>query len=148
MTKHGTFFWNELTTSNLRRSKSFYEKLIGWKTEAMPMPGGTYTLLKVPGETQPAGGAYQMPKGWGGPDMWMSYVAVDDVDASATKAKKLGGSVMKPPFDIPGVGRMCVITDPGGAHLYLITPVPMEAPPAKPKAKAASKAKPRKARKG
>jgi predicted enzyme related to lactoylglutathione lyase len=40
--------------------------------------------------------------------------AVDDADATARKAKELGGNVLVPPFDAPWV-RMTVISDPAGA---------------------------------
>jgi predicted enzyme related to lactoylglutathione lyase len=55
------------------------------------------------------------------PPLWGSYVTVADVDAAAKKAVELGGRVYKEPEDIPGVGRCCVVGDPQGAFLALIT---------------------------
>ena len=52
---------------------------------------------------------------------WSSYVAVDDVDAAAGRVEGLGGKVSVPPMDIPNTGRFCVVTDPTGASLSLIT---------------------------
>jgi predicted enzyme related to lactoylglutathione lyase len=152
MTTQGKFHWNELTTGNVRSARSFYSALIGWTTEDMPMADGTvYTLLKTADAgAPPAGGIFKAPKGWNAPDMWMAYVEVDDVDAAAAKVKKLRGSIMRPPFDVPGVGRICFVTDPGGACLGLITPAAMAAPPAKTRKTQAAKprksgpAKPRK----
>jgi predicted enzyme related to lactoylglutathione lyase len=46
------------------------------------------------------------------------------VDACAAKVEPAGGKVAAPPFDIPGIGRMCVIIDPQGAALALMTPSP------------------------
>jgi hypothetical protein len=46
---------------------------------------------------------------------------VDDVDDRAAKVKELGGTVCVPPTDIPNVGRFCVINDPTGAAVSLIT---------------------------
>ena len=40
--------------------------------------------------------------------------AVDDADATASKAAELGGKVIVPPFDAPWV-RMTIISDPQGA---------------------------------
>jgi len=34
----------------------------------------------------------------------MPYIAVDDVDVRVKKATKAGAQVMKPAFDVPGVG--------------------------------------------
>ena len=80
---------------------------------------GTYTMFKK-GE-QPVGGMMAMPPdcGEGVPPHWMSYIAVDDVDASTAKVEQLGGKVRVPPTAIPNVGRFSVITDPTGATISL-----------------------------
>ena len=36
------------------------------------------------------------------------------------KAKELGGQEVAPPFDVEGVGRMAVLTDPVGAAFNLM----------------------------
>jgi hypothetical protein len=48
------------------------------------------------------------------PAHWSVTFAVDDADATAERAAKLGGEVVVSPFDAPWV-RMTVITDPQGA---------------------------------
>ena len=48
------------------------------------------------------------------PPHWSVTFAVDDADATASKASELGGTVIVPPFDAPWV-RMTVISDPQGA---------------------------------
>jgi predicted enzyme related to lactoylglutathione lyase len=55
------------------------------------------------------------------PPNWGAYVTVDDVDATAVLAEKLGGKILVPPTDIPTVGRFSVIQDPQGAVLSAIT---------------------------
>ena len=57
------------------------------------------------------------------PEAWMSYLAVDDVDARVKKALAAGAKLMKPIFDIPDVGRLAILTEPGGAGVGWITPV-------------------------
>jgi predicted enzyme related to lactoylglutathione lyase len=52
----------------------------------------------------------------------MSYIAVDDVDARVGKATKAGAKLMKPAFDVPGVGRIAILTQPGGAGIGWMTP--------------------------
>jgi len=54
------------------------------------------------------------------PPHWGSYITVDDADASAKRVKALGGKIIVPPTDIPGVGRLAVIQDPQGAVVSLI----------------------------
>lgn len=125
--KQGVFSWNELMTRDVEGAKAFYGKLLGWTMEDKPMPemGMTYTLVKV--GDRAVGGIMAMPsEGRDMPSVWGSYVSVDDVDAAAKQAVALGGTVYKEPTDIPGVGRFCVIGDPQGAFLSLITFVPME----------------------
>ncbi len=124
MAAHGTFYWNELATTDVDGAKDFYSKVIGWDFDTMPMPdGGTYWILKAGDEM--AGGLMAMPAAApaGTPPHWMSYIAVDNVDEAVAKAGDLGGAVLAEPFDIPDVGRMGVIRDPQGAVVSLMTPV-------------------------
>ena len=127
MPKHGEFCWNELGTTNVEACKSFYSGLLGWKfKENTPMacPDGSemiYSEISVDGQKQ-FGGMFQMGKEFGEiPSHWMSYVAVDNVDATAEKVTELGGSIYVPPTDIPNTGRFCIIKDPAGAIISLIT---------------------------
>ncbi len=52
----------------------------------------------------------------------MSYVSVASADETATKAKSLGGKVMRDPFNVMDVGRMAVIHDPTQAVFALWEP--------------------------
>jgi hypothetical protein len=72
---------------------------------------------------QHVGGIYKTGPEYGGgaPPHWMAYVAVEDVDAKAAQVAELGGKVCVPPTDIPNTGRFCVINDPTGATISLIT---------------------------
>ena len=117
---HGAPSWSELITTDPSAAADFYGKLLGWKFESMEMPGGVYRVVKV-GETAVAGimgqplGAPAMPPAWG------TYVTVDNVDESGKRAAELGGKLIVPPSDVPGVGRFAVIQDPQGALLNLMT---------------------------
>jgi predicted enzyme related to lactoylglutathione lyase len=118
---HGAFSWNELMTTDPEKAKAFYTALLGWTLEEAPMGHTDYALVKAGG--RPMGGIMGIPPQApaGMPPHWGVYVTVDDVDASAKKAAELGGNVCVPPTDIAGVGRFCVIADPQGAVLSLIT---------------------------
>ena len=122
MASHGHFHWNELLTRDVERAKKFYQDTIGWSFSAMPMESGTYWLAMVDG--QPVAGLFPLtPQYDGVPECWMSYLAVDDVDARVKKATAAGAKLMRPAFDIPGVGRIAILTEPGGAGIGWITPV-------------------------
>jgi predicted enzyme related to lactoylglutathione lyase len=121
---HGTFYWNELLARNIEGAKKFYKDTLGWSYDAMPMPGGaTYWVAKM--GDQPVGGLFDItgPDYKDVPESWMSYIAVDDVDARLKKAVAAGAKVMKEPFDVPGVGRIAVLLEPGGAGVGWMTPV-------------------------
>jgi uncharacterized protein len=98
--EHGTFYWNELMTRDV----------------------STYWLANM--DCEPVAGIFDIS----GPEYgqvlesWMAYLAVDDVDARVAQAVKAGAKVMKPTFDVPGVGRIAILTEPGGAGIGWMTP--------------------------
>ncbi len=120
MKQHGAFSWNELMTTDVEAAKAFYGDLFGWTLENMPTNDMTYTMAKA-GDREVAGLMAMPPEAGTMPPTWGAYVTVDDVEASAKQAEALGGKIMLAPRDIPDVGRFCVICDPQGATLSLIT---------------------------
>jgi len=127
MPENGEFCWTEIATDTLETCKTFYTKVFGWqfkKSEATGMEGFEYLEFGADVEKQ-FGGMFQMkPEFYGGetPKPHMNiYVAVDDADATASKAFDLGGTILSPPSDIPNVGRFCRIKDPTGAEFFIIT---------------------------
>ena len=52
-----------------------------------------------------------------------AHLAVDNVDERVKKAVAAGAKLMKPIFDVPDVGRIAILTEPGGAGVGWITPV-------------------------
>jgi len=126
MTAHGAFHWNELMTRNVDKAKAFYKKTLGWSYDDMPMgePYGTYTIIKS--GDQMVGGMMPMagPMFEGVPEHWFCYIAVDDVDKRVKMLKDAGGKVERDPWDVPGVGRIAIVTDPNGATQGWMTPAP------------------------
>ena len=120
MKQHGAFSWNELMTTDVSAAKAFYGDLFGWVLEDMQANDMGYTMAKAGGK-EVAGIMAMPPEAGKMPPMWGAYVTVDDVEASAKQAEALGGKILIAPRDIPDVGRFCVICDPQGATLSLIT---------------------------
>ncbi len=119
--KHGEFCWNDLATTDIQASQNFYAELLGWKIKEQEAGGVIYNEISLDGQTA-FGGVWKLTADMGDvKPHWMSWVAVDDVDVSAAKVTELGGSVCVPPTDIPKTGRFCVINDPTGATISLIT---------------------------
>jgi uncharacterized protein len=133
--EHGSLNFNVLSTRDLNRAKTFYGAVFGWET--LPLPSGTMWTLPGYGDhlEQATPGLRQnmeqmgAPKGFidvvaavnsipandsSTPANWGVTFAVDDADAIAKKAKKLGADIVAGPLDAPWV-RMAVIKDPQGA---------------------------------
>ena len=106
----------ELNTTDLEKAKAFYSQLFDWKTQDMPMPQGTYTLIDVGGGTGGGMMAQPMP---GAPSAWLPYVEVGDIEASTEKARSLGATVCKEVTEVTDMGWLSIITDPTGAMLGL-----------------------------
>ena len=105
----------ELASTDLAKSKSFYQALFSWKLNEHDMGGGMhYTLIDPGGGT--GGGMMQHPMA-GAPSMWLAYVNVDDVAAATQKAKSLGATVMREVTEVPNAGSFSIIVDPTGAML-------------------------------
>ena len=122
---NGAFCWNELATTDLEAAQNFYKTLLGWEIKESKATGeceGSMVYNEIVVGGQHVGGIYKMGPEFGqAPSHWVAYVAVDDVDAKARQVWELGGKVCVPPTDIPNVGRFCVINDPTGATIALIT---------------------------
>ena len=120
-----TFIWNELITTDQKKSGDFYSQLFGWQLKEVDAgPLGTYTIFQQDGEdvagmmnptieyTQKLGAR------------WYAYVNVHDIDRAIIRAKELGGTLIAGPDDIPGVGRVCLLADPTKALIRLMQPTP------------------------
>ncbi|WP_064682312.1 VOC family protein [Rhizobium bangladeshense] len=128
---HGKFIWCELMTPDTSAAANFYSSVVGWTTSEMKVEGmPTYTIFEANGIG--VAGLMEFPaelEGTGIPPNWTGYVGVDDVDQSAKDFAANGGTVRRPPQDIPSVGRFAVVADPHGAVLCIMTPAPMDKSP-------------------
>ena len=114
------FVWYDVMTSDTKAAGSFYESVMGWDTRDSGMADRSYTIFSM-GPAR-VGGLMPIPeeaRAMGARPGWMGYVGVHDVDACAARLKAAGGAVHRPPEDIPGVGRFCVVADPDGAAFIL-----------------------------
>jgi uncharacterized protein len=120
----GAFAWNELNTRDVPAAKAFYTEVFGWKPNDLDMDGMSYTEWKL-GDKSVAG-MMTMPDMVPAevPAHWLVYFAVDDTDASFSKATELGATTFVPPTDIPP-GRFSVLGDPDGAVFAVIKMQPM-----------------------
>lgn len=115
----GTPSWVDLSSTDLAGAKAFYGALFGWDaTEGSPEAGG-YCMFQKQGKNVaglgPVMDSSQSPT-------WMTYVSVQDADATIAKVGAAGGTVVVAPMDVLDAGRMAVFIDPTGAALALWQP--------------------------
>ena len=131
----GSLNFNGLNTRDVPGAKSFYRSVFGWDTltaggaEMWTLPGYGDFLERDDPDLRKRVAEVGGPAGFEDvvasinpiaddqphvPAHWSVTFAVDEADATASKAAELGGTVAVAPFDAPWV-RMTVITDPQGA---------------------------------
>jgi uncharacterized protein len=115
----GAFCWNELQTRDIGKAKAFYEQVFGWTPKDNAMGDSTYTEFQVGGKSIAGGMTMSSDIPATVPSYWLTYFAVDDVDASQSKAQGMGANVILPAFDSP-VGRFAILSDPSGAAFAII----------------------------
>src|ERR1019366_2140289 len=97
----GKFVWFEHVSNDIPKARGFYETLFGWHMEAMPMPGGDpYSVIH--NGAAGIGGYSKAPPGV--PNQWLSYLSVDDVDASYRAALAAGAKSLMAPMDYGSAG--------------------------------------------
>ena len=112
--------WVDLFTSDMDRARSFYERLLDWTSESAGEEYGGYVNFSKDGVR--VAGAMTNDGSSGQPDSWNVYLAVDDAAAAVDAAQAAGGSVIAPAMDVMALGRMAVVTDPGGAAIGIWQP--------------------------
>ncbi|MDN3935609.1 VOC family protein [Arthrobacter sp. YD4] len=106
--------WIDLMTSDPDKAKDFYNQLFGWTYETgdAEMYGGYIMAFK---NEAPVAGIMKNDADSGYPDVWTTYLRVQDIDATANAATGHGGQIYLPPMDVPEQGRMAMLGDAGGA---------------------------------
>jgi predicted enzyme related to lactoylglutathione lyase len=115
----GDFCWINIITPKPEESKKFFNGLLGWTYGDL---GGMGSSIKV-GDSD-IGGLFDLDSPQTPPGtkpLIGVMVKVDNADATAAKAKSLGGRA-KDAFDIGDNGRMAELFDPNGAELDIWQP--------------------------
>ncbi len=116
----GTPCWTDLTTPDLPKSVDFYKNVFGWDAADMGEDMGHYTIFSQGGKSVAAATPPMGPPGH--PPVWTTYISVSDADKVSAQAAEAGATVQMAPMDVPGQGRMAIITDPTGATFGLWQP--------------------------
>ncbi len=105
------FTWIDLSTFDVGAAKKFYRNVFDW--DFIPDSSG---YISCSSQETPSAGLYVMPEFLQKihmPSFWMTYIAVEDVKAIATKARELGGKIELE--EQKDWGKIVLIRDPAGA---------------------------------
>ncbi len=111
----------EIPAADQVKSARFYQDLFGWKTtrdekmnytmwQPVEGPGGGFSPL---GE-QPGGDVVM-------PGDILIHVDSQDIEADLKRVVELGGKIVRPKSEIPGIGWWGVFKDPTGNKIALYT---------------------------
>lgn len=130
--RRGSFAWYELLTTNAAAARAFYSSVVGWQAQDASTAAFPYSVFSA-GKTE-VGGLMELPpdaRRMGAEPRWVGYVAVDDIDGTVERLRRLGGSVFVPPTD-SNIGRVSIVTDPQTATFGIVSSlkrgVPVERP--------------------
>jgi len=110
----GTPCWIDLQTPDIDKGVDFYRKLFGWDRQELGPEAGGYGFFLKSGKMVAGVGPKMDPQA---PTAWSTYVCVSDADATASKVKASGGTVIVEPMDVMTAGRLTFFVDPAGAGI-------------------------------
>lgn len=112
--------WIDLATSDTERAREFYAGLFGWTFQATDEQYGGYINCFMGGAQ--VAGMMQNTAESGFPDGWTTYFASADAQATADLADESGGQSTMAPMEVPMMGTMAMLVDPGGAQVGVWQP--------------------------
>ncbi len=105
----------EIPAKDREAAAKFYNSLFGWDVQQIPeMNYATFST----GEGG-VGGGFNPVSADNPPDRVIVYVSTDDIDESLRQAVALGGTVVQPCMEIPGMGYFAHFKDPSGNTIAL-----------------------------
>ena len=113
----------EIPAEDIEKLAKFYKDLFGWSMNKYPGPTTYYLVGTVPVDektmtpTRPGvnGGMY-VKKNATSPDLAIAinYISVESVEQYSKKVTALGGKILVPKMEIPGIGWWALAVDPEG----------------------------------
>lgn len=122
--KVGRIYWLDLTVPDASATRDFYQQVIGWAVQDVPMKDGDvnyvdYNLLGEAGNPI-AGICHARGANADLPPVWMIYLPVGDLADSLRRVEEEGGKILKAVSDDDGTYAYAAIEDPVGVYFALI----------------------------
>lgn len=122
----GTINWTDITVPDAEALKRFYENLIGWTSEGIPMKEGDNAyedyVMKSPDGKAIAGICHLKGVNQSLPPTWIVYITVENVEKSLQKALGLGGKLIKKYHTKEGKLMYVIVQDLAGAVFGMAEP--------------------------
>ncbi len=120
----------EMPYTDKQRMAGFYSKAFGWQTRMLGPEMGSYVVVTTTesgADGRPTrsgainGGFFERPKDAAGQHPSV-VIAVTDLQDALKKVKAAGGTLLKEPMDIPGIGLYAGFLDSEGNRVSLLQP--------------------------
>lgn len=125
--RFGRIEWLDLTVGDAPRLRDFYAAVVGWKPADVDMGSYADYSMNLPTGDSIAGVCHARGSNANLPPQWLVYVRVADVQESAETCLQRGGKVLDGPRRMGG-NEFCVIQDPAGAVMALLSDRKRKAP--------------------
>lgn len=115
----GQVVWRDLVTPNPKLAAEFYNKVFGWTSKQAGTDDQPYWIFKSNGK--PVAGMYKMSdakKNAGGE--WIPYFSVNSLEDFISKSKAAGGNLVIQLNELPGRGKVALLSDPQNAYFAII----------------------------
>ena len=117
----------EIPADDVEKLRKFYSELFGWKIEKMPGPMDYWGIATVPvddkGMPVRPGVNGGMMKKQNPEHKPVNYIAVESVDEYVKKIEALGGRIVVPKMEVPGIGWWASAVDPEGNQFAMLQSV-------------------------
>jgi predicted enzyme related to lactoylglutathione lyase len=117
----------EIPANDVEKLRKFYAELFGWKIEKTPGPMEYWMIGTVPMDEKMMplrpgvnGGLYKKERPENKP---VNYISVESIDKYMEKTKALGGKIVQPKQEIPGIGWIAIVLDPEGNQVAMLQPM-------------------------
>lgn len=105
--------WVDAGVPDTDAAAAFYGGLFGWELDPADDATGGYRQARLRGKAVAGFGPQMGP----GLPFWATYIATDDVEATASRVLDAGGEVLMAPMDVMDFGRMAVFLDDAGTAI-------------------------------
>ena len=119
----GSVCWSDLATRDQRQAEVFYQEALGWSSRPGEIAGLPYSEWTCGGRA--VAGMVALPPEVPAqvPPRWQTTIEVDELGPVLSRARDLGGTVLRGPVDVQ-VGWYAQLLDPQGAAFAAIELAP------------------------